>query len=91
LLIVTRGAAGALFVTADEVLHGEPAPVGRLVDTVGAGDAFSAVVLLGMQRQWPLHKTLGHALEFAAHICEVRGAVLTDDSFYTSCLAKWDS
>jgi fructokinase len=91
LLVVTRGAAGALFVSADdEVLHGEPVPVGRLVDTVGAGDAFSAVVLLGMLRQWPLEKTLGHALEFAAAICEVRGAVVADNSFYTSCLAKWD-
>lgn len=90
LLVVTRGEAGALFVTADELLQGRPSPVEKLVDTVGAGDAFSAVVLLGMQREWPLKKTLDHALEFAARICEVRGAVLADDSFYTSCLATWD-
>lgn len=91
LLVVTRGEAGALFVTAEQVLHGEPVPVKRLVDTVGAGDAFSAVVLLGMLRDWPLAKTLGHALEFAAHLCEVRGAVLPDNSYYQTCLAKWDS
>lgn len=91
LLVVTRGENGALFVTADEVLHGEPVAVKQLVDTVGAGDSFSAVVLLGMLRGWPLGKTLGHALEFAAHMCEVRGAVLADNSYYQMCLAKWDS
>lgn len=90
LLVVTRGEAGALFVTADEVLQGEHVPVKRLVDTVGAGDAFSSVVLLGMLRGWPLAKTLDHALEFAAHLCEVRGAVIPDNHFYDACLAKWE-
>lgn len=91
LLVVTRGEAGALFVTEDEVLHGEPVAVKRLVDTVGAGDAFSSVVLLGVLRQWPLQKTLNRALAFAAHMCEVRGAVLADNDFYQTCLANWDS
>lgn len=90
LLVVTRGEAGALFVTAEEVLQGEPVEVKGLVDTVGAGDAFSSVVLLGMLRQWSLAKTLHHALEFAAHLCEVRGAVLADNSYYEACLAKWE-
>jgi fructokinase len=90
LLIVTRGAQGAMFVTTDDILHGTPAPIKHLVDTVGAGDAFSSVVLLGIQRGWPLHKTLQYSLEFAAHICEVRGAVLPDNSYYEACLAKWD-
>ncbi len=89
LLVVTRGKDGALFVTADRVLHGEPVAVRQLVDTVGAGDAFSAVVLLGMMRNWPMGKTLGHALEFAAHLCEVRGAVLADNLFYQTYLAEW--
>lgn len=90
LLVVTRGEAGALFVTAEEVLQGEPVPVKRLVDTVGAGDAFSSVVLLGLLRGWPLVKTLSHALEFAARLCEVRGAVLPDNRYYEACLATWD-
>jgi fructokinase len=91
LLVVTRGEAGALFVTAEQVLHGKPVAVKHLIDTVGAGDGFTAVVLLGMLRGWPLQKTLGHALEFAAHLCEVRGAVLPDNRYYEACLAKWES
>lgn len=90
LLVVTRGEKGALFVSADEVLHGEPFPVRTLVDTVGAGDSFSAVVLLGMSCGWSLKETLARALEFAAHMCEVRGAVLTDVGYYDACLAKWE-
>ncbi len=91
LLVVTRGEAGALLITADKMLHGKPVAVRTLVDTVGAGDAFSAVMMLGMLREWALEKTLGHALEFAAHMCEVRGAVLPDNRYYQMCLAKWSS
>lgn len=91
LLVVTRGEAGALLITADKVLRGSPVAVRKLVDTVGAGDAFSAVVMLGMSKGWPLEKTLVLALEFAAHICEVRGAVLPDNRYYQMCLAKWSS
>jgi len=91
LLVVTRGEAGALFVTAEEVLHGEPVKVDVLVDTVGAGDAFSAVILLGLLQGWPLKKTLQHALVFASHLCEVHGAVLPDKSYYESCLLQWNS
>ena len=40
--VVTRGAAGATAVTADAVVDVPAAPVARIVDTNGAGDAFFA-------------------------------------------------
>jgi fructokinase len=73
------------------VLHGEPVRVNALVDTVGAGDAFTAVVLLGLLQGWPLEKMLRHALAFTAHLCEVRGAVLSDRRYYETCLSQWNS
>jgi len=91
LLVVTRGEAGALFVTEQRVLHGEPVAVRTLVDTVGAGDAFSSVVLLGLMQGWRMDKTLRHALAFAAHLCEVRGAVLPDRDYYQTCLLQWNN
>lgn len=91
LLVVTCGEEGALFVTADEVLSGAPVKVETMVDTVGAGDAFSAVVLLGLLQDWPLEKTLRHALAFASHLCEVRGAVLPDRRYYDTCLSQWNN
>lgn len=89
LLVVTQGESGAIFVTGDTVEHGEPVPVENLVDTVGAGDAFSAVTILGLMNGWSMHDTLRRALGFAAHLCEVRGAVLPDRSYYQQCLSEW--
>jgi fructokinase len=91
LLVVTRGEHGALFVTEQGLLQGEPVRVPALVDTVGAGDAFSAVVLLGLMQGWAQAHTLRRALAFAAHLCEVRGAVLPDKGYYQECLSQWNS
>jgi fructokinase len=44
LVLLTRGAAGALVLTADAELH-VPAPSVEVVDTVGAGDAFGGAFL----------------------------------------------
>ncbi len=88
-LIVTRGEQGAVVLTADETLWGDPVTVDEVVDTVGAGDAFSAVVLLGMQRGWEWPDILQRALAFAARICRVRGATLGDRGLYTAFLEAW--
>lgn len=88
-LIVTCGDKGAMFIDRQGVERGEPVTVENLVDTVGAGDAFSAVTILGLLHGWSRQKTLQHALGFAAHLCEVRGAVLPDQSYYQRCLSDW--
>ncbi|MFQ5487828.1 MAG: carbohydrate kinase [Gammaproteobacteria bacterium] len=91
LLIVTRGAAGAWMVMAEGLLEGTPRPVDRIVDTVGAGDAFAAVALLGLLRNWPLEDTLQRALAFAAHLCTVRGATIRDPELYSTYLQQWEA
>ncbi len=53
-----------------------------LVDTVGAGDAFAAVLALGYLRGIPLNSVLGIATNFAARICECSGALPNDDGPY---------
>ncbi len=79
---VTRGAAGAFVVTADGVIAGRhPAEV-AVVDTVGVGDAFSAVVVAGLLWGWSPRRTLTAALAFAARVCELRGATSSDRSLY---------
>jgi fructokinase len=62
----------------------EAAPPGevQVVDTVGAGDAFSAVFILGLANGWPTVMTLERALEFAAAVCTVPGATVKDRGFY---------
>ncbi len=89
LLIVTRGAAGAMLLTDEHILEEAPLGGAEVVDTVGAGDAFSAVALLGMLRGWSLQDTLQRALEFAARICTIRGATVRDCALYHDCLVSW--
>ena len=91
MLLVTRGAAGALaFDSAGEctACNGSGRDV-QLVDTVGAGDAFSAVMLAGLLRGWTVATALARATEFAGHICEVRGAVPPDLAAYEQWTASW--
>lgn len=60
-----------------------------LVDTVGAGDGFAAVYMLGLLRRWPVAKTLERANAFAAAICEIRGAIPDRAEFYEPFMREW--
>ncbi|MEH6435232.1 PfkB family carbohydrate kinase [Massilia sp. DD77] len=89
-VVLTLGARGAAWFGADgERLEAAPAACPALVDTVGAGDAFSAVFLLGRLRGWELAATLARANAFAAAICAIRGAVPADPAWYAPWRAEW--
>jgi len=90
-LIVTLGHRGSVYFGADGSLvanRDNPAPP-FVIDTVGAGDAFSAIFLLGRLRGWPLELLLARANEFAGAICAVTGAVPADINFYDKWVARW--
>jgi fructokinase len=82
LLIVTLGKNGALCLHSEGFIQGNPVPVNNLVDTVGAGDSFSAVMIAGILQKWPLQQTLDKALAFASKVCEMRGATTSDSQLY---------
>jgi len=73
-LIVTRGEQGAFVLSKAGLVEGEPVAVKNIVDTVGAGDAFSAVTIAGILQHQPITETLNKALSFAALICQQQGA-----------------
>jgi fructokinase len=89
LLLVTCGVEGAYLFTPKTALFTRPVEVPFIVDTVGAGDAFSAVFLLGLLEDWPLPLTLRRAADFAAAICQVHGATPQNLDFYTDYLGRW--
>ncbi|MEJ2619109.1 MAG: carbohydrate kinase [Candidatus Thiodiazotropha sp.] len=91
-LIVTLGEQGALLLT-DEAspLQVAPEATQQTVDSVGAGDAFTAVMLLGLSAQWPLDITLQRAQSFASAIVGQRGATVSSVAFYADFLQRWDA
>jgi len=90
LLITTRGAAGALAHHRDgRRLQVSPPPADNLVDTVGAGDAFAAVCILGLLHDWPLERTLRRAQALASAVVGIRGATPGDPDFYTPFKKDW--
>ena len=89
-LIVTLGEEGAVALTKDsEFIRVRPEKPAKLVDTVGAGDAFSAVVLLGLQQGWSLPLTLQRAQAFASGVVERRGATVNEPEFYLKFVQEW--
>lgn len=90
-LLVTLGPRGAVYYGVDGAcVSVAGADVPYLADTVGAGDAFAAVILLGRALEWPLTVTMERANEFAADVCSVRGAVPDDLAFYAGWREHWE-
>ena len=89
-VVVTCGGRGA-FVWADRRwIAGRPPLAVDVVDTVGAGDAFSAVWIAGSLGGWPPETTLVRALEFAAEMCTIRGATTADRRLHDRHLEMWE-
>ncbi len=92
MVIITRGSEGALLVTPDGECHSDtPAETGETVDTVGAGDAFSAVTIAGLSYGWAPTVILRRAIRFAAAVCGIRGATTDNRNLYHDHLSHWSS
>lgn len=89
-LIVTLGEEGALAVSASGArLQVKPERAAQVVDTVGAGDSFSSVLITGLIQGWPLEQTLQRAQQFASAVVGLRGATTTQRDFYQPFIEAW--
>ena len=50
-----------------------PGSRAKVADTVGAGDAFTAAMTLGLLAGWPLDRVNRRANEIAAYVCSQPG------------------
>lgn len=90
MLIVTQGEKGAAVMTPEPgLITVSPVQNTRVIDTVGAGDAFSSIILVGKYYDWPLPLTLERAQAFASAIVGIRGATINDISFYQPFVEEW--
>ena len=74
LVVMTRGAEGCLVVSANETID-QPGTPATVRDTVGAGDCFTAVLVVGLLRGDSLNAIARLACESAAAVCAQSGAV----------------
>jgi len=89
LIVITQGSAGAIVISQQETCTVEPDKTLNIVDTVGAGDAFSSILLTGLHYAWPLQTVLNRAQQFASAVVEQRGATTQDKQFYKPFINKW--
>lgn len=73
-IVMTRGADGALFVSAEDTFE-QPGIPTEVVDTVGAGDAFTAAFVVGLLRGNPVDAVLRDACRTASVVCSQPGAI----------------
>ena len=73
-LVYTRGAKGSRMLTADRVEE-HPGCLTKVVDTVGAGDAFTATVTAGLLQGMDLSIIQDLANKVGAFVCSQAGAV----------------
>jgi fructokinase len=89
-LLLTHGAQGAeLFTASGENFAVKPKRDVAVSDTVGAGDAFASVMILGLVSDWPTLHTLQRAQDFASAIVSNHGATVSDPAFYQSFVRQW--
>jgi fructokinase len=89
-ILVTYGEMGAWMLDNEGGEIDAPGlPAQSVVDTVGAGDAFSAVFITGALSGWPVQLTMMRANAFAAAICGQPGAIPEHPDFYATFLREW--
>lgn len=81
LIGLTLGENGAELYTKNETNYYKTEFV-NVVDTLGAGDAFAAILCLGYLYKMPIGEINKLANEFAKEICMVNGALPMDDFIY---------
>ena len=89
-LVITCGHLGAKALSQDgEFIEVFPSDQLSVVDTVGAGDAFSAVLLLGLHLGWSLSTTMASAQAFASASVTQQGATVQTLDFYQAFINEW--
>jgi fructokinase len=87
-IALTQGADGSTVITPARTFKSPPANVAKVVDTVGAGDAYASVLAAGLLKRCPVERVLEMAAAFAAQICRLPGAVPQDNGVYAPMIKE---
>lgn len=73
MVIVTCGADGVLWISADGSVHSAPSVPSTVVDTIGAGDSHCGAVLTGLTLGWSENDTMRFANQIASEVVAQEG------------------
>lgn len=73
MVVVTRGADGVLWISADGSVHSAPSVPATVVDTIGAGDSHCGAVLTGLTLGWTEDATMRFANQVASEVVAQEG------------------
>jgi len=91
MLCLTQGDRGSHLYTINGHSFSPAVGVDNIADTVGAGDAYVAVLGIGYMNGWQREKILKTASVFSAEICQIEGAVPLKDTkqFYQDFIIQF--
>ena len=75
LVIITLGENGSILATKNDYIVHIPENKVNVVSTVGAGDAYTASVVMGWLNKKPLNEIVIEATNLASHVCGFVGAI----------------
>ena len=79
---LTKGESGSELFTNQGCFNSETARAIKVVDSVGAGDAYAAMLAAGLLEKWRPEEIVERASLFASRVCEIKGAIPDSASFY---------
>ncbi len=79
---LTKGDRGSEIYTPTGCFEIGTKKIENVVDSVGAGDAYAAMLAAGLLERWRPEIILRRATAFASRICQVEGAIPESKSFY---------
>jgi fructokinase len=85
MLALTDGDQGSTLFSGKKYLSSPPHAVATMMDTVGAGDGYAAILAAGKLLGWSLESLLSRSSEFASRICSIKGAIPDSTHFYDTC------
>ncbi len=65
----------------------EAGPVDTFENSVGAGDAFLAMLIFGLIQNWSITRILERSSLFASKVCTIRGALPVNREFYKTFIS----
>jgi fructokinase len=87
---LTLGDRGSALYTSDEIYATDSPPPDGYVTSVGAGDAYAAILAMGYLNKWSPQKILSVATVFASDICKIPGAIPDNPAFYNPFIQFMD-